>query len=473
MRPGDRATSSAALPAVELAPHARRSRRERARGRRAGAPAAGRRRSATLAADALVRADRSIVSSATTASCSSPRTSCTAAARLANFGAASPTLARRAPAPPPRRRSAPAWRACARRGSARPGSSSLEPARRRAPASSRTGRASGGSAVRAGAVGGCGQRRRRGGLHQPVEQRPRSAGCAARRAARSRATSRRASSSSKKRLEAWPEVLAVGAQPLEHHVQVAHVAERGAEPACSSSRSCLRPLGVDQVAEGAQVAAQPPRADAHLVQRLDLAEAGARVVQDDALHAPARSPPAPRTRPGREGGCARGTRTSGGAVARCPERAHDLRHLLRRAARRRARSPPAIRSSASRSIPRPSISISRKRSATRPALEHRDAVVDELGELCAVGPVQAPPAPARAQPRNRRELGRAHERPSRGPPRPAAPRGPLPLEVQLVAAVGDRRRRPAASRSSRTRRSSPVRLRSVMPCRASRRSGVS
>ena len=160
----------------------------------------------------------------------------------------------------------------------------------------------------------------------------------------------------------------------------------------SSARSARGPLRVDEVAERAQVAAQAARADAHLVQRLDLAEPGARVVQHDPLHAP------------RD----RRAHRDGGRIAR----AHARRARPRRVARSRALpsartsfgicsagSTPSRATIAGDPLERVAVDAAALdldlAEALRhaAALEHRDAVVDELREL---GPVRAAAAASAA-----------------------------------------------------------------------------
>ena len=79
------------------------------------------------------------------------------------------------------------------------------------------------------------------------------------------------------------EQVRIATQVLHQHVEIAHRAERAAEPAQLGPQRA-HPIGVEQRPGGAQDRAHPPRRHPHLVQLLRIgAEPGARMVADDRL----------------------------------------------------------------------------------------------------------------------------------------------------------------------------------------------
>jgi hypothetical protein len=74
-------------------------------------------------------------------------------------------------------------------------------------------------------------------------------------------------------------------QPQQQHVQVAHRAERPAEPA-QLGPQVVGPGGVQQRLRGLEGGPHPPHGDAHLVEVLDvLPGAGAGLVREQRLQA--------------------------------------------------------------------------------------------------------------------------------------------------------------------------------------------
>ena len=177
-------------------------------------------------------------------------------------GPACRTRARR-----PRPRTAPASRGCGpgaarRRARDRAG-------RRRRCAGASTARARGRAASRRGRhPTSITTRRSLRRVDEPVEQLRGSGRCADRRAARRAPASRSASSRCRSgAAAAWSSGSSFGdpaLEPLEQHVGVAHRAELVAEPPELVAQR-LRPLGIEQLAERAQVRPQATRRDARLV----------------------------------------------------------------------------------------------------------------------------------------------------------------------------------------------------------------
>ena len=412
---------------------------------------------------------------ATTESCSSPRTSCRSAARLANLRcpprACGPSAAR-----PPRPRSARAWRSTRTpwKSSSRavvararaPAARSFRHARRDERRQHLARRAARAAAVSAGLA-------RR--LDEPVEQLHVARAAQRRRAGAARATSRRAlelprTGAPRSRLEIL--ALAAAGAPAARRGRARRRARRRAssarragtraQSASSSGRNVRRSLRSRRVptriwcsgsTSPSRVRGSFRMIRSHAARDRRPHRVGGRVARPDAVRRDdvgrrrrARSPSA---------------RTSFGT---CSAR------LRRRPGQRRPRSARAP----SRSTPRPSISISRKRSddaalAGAPRRGRRRARRARSPSRAA----QQPAPPPRAQPRHRRERRRAHEG-AHQVARP--PSGTVAARRRRSGARRGRprcRRRPGASGSSPARSPSPVRWRSVTPWRASRRSGVS
>ena len=324
-------------------------------------------------------ANRSIVSSATTASCSSPSTSCTSAARLRELARLGPALApeRRARPPPPH--SAPAWRAFGPRGSPRRGCRRAGRARGAAP-SSRHGGTGGGSTSRAGWSAVAVNARRRSRLDEAIEQlhvaraaQRRRAGARGRppgvpraaRTARARSGSRspaaacrRSSITSRSRTSPSagaepPQLVAQGPRPF---------ARRGAPRRCAgrcAGGACRRASGAAARPRRAACAGRSSMIRSHAARDRRAHRVGGRVARTGSRQADhvGRRRRTRRRAPARASGtCSAGCAPSLASTPRDP-----LERLAVDAAALDLDLAEALRHA--------------------PSLEHRDAIVDELGEL--------------------------------------------------------------------------------------------
>ena len=243
-------------------------------------------------------------------------------------------------------------------------------------------------------------------------------------------------------------------QPVEHHVEVARRAEVAAEPAELLAQR-LRPLAIDERARRAEKRPQPPGRDAELMQVLGIvAAAGAGVVGEECPILGLERDPERLAR--------RGVLRQLGRFGRAVQVERPVELRLQLAGLVGAGLAQLLGEPAQRPlVALEQLDLDLPEAAGDPlALEHRDAVVDDLGS-----PGEDPLA-------TRAQAGDRHER---APRRNAGSRS--------TSSAGGRAGGPASSSSSRaaSRGSfschspapSSTRCRKVTPWRARRRSGVS